>query len=650
MYNPKYCLFYDNHTMPTCPDVGENFDVELFTDRIRACGVDYLTFHARCNMGMAYYDTKIGIKHPSLKYDLFGRLTEACQRKNIALTAYLNGGISNEEGLQHREWTTLYFDGRSYREERINPLVRTMCYNSPYRNHLIAMIEEIASNYPVAGFFIDCLIGYPCICPICVKEMKARGIDWKNEAEVIKFSEFSALRLARDIAQVARAVNPEYLLYFNGPSFEEQAEVGTYLECECLPTGGWGYEFLPLMSHYMRTLGNKPVLNMNGRFYNWGDFGGLRPKAAIESELLYGLSNGMRPNIGGHFHPRGDLDAAVFDRIEKIYKELQTMEPWFNKAKNFTEIAIVYPKSIAEIRCSKSLSGTVRMLCELKQQFDIVTEFSEWEKYQVLIIPDDVIFNEEVSRRVRAHLAGGKAVIASAWSGVDSGKKNFVLEKEWGIKLKNGCEFDPTYFIAGSEINQNLPDMPLSLYSIGTDIEILPGTQIFAYLVEPYYNRHWNGEHAFFYNPPDKVTSKPLLTIAGNVAYFSHQIFSGYHLQAAVELRQLFANVLDRLLPAPVLKTTNLPSFSRAFITEQPGRRIVHILSYVPEMRGESTQMIEESAIVLDVRIALRLDEKMPKHVYLAPTRQMLVFNVRNGYIEVVIPVVKGYAMAVFEE
>ena len=54
MHQPKYCLFYDNHTMPACPDVGENFDAELFTDRIKSCGVDYLTFHARCNMGMAY--------------------------------------------------------------------------------------------------------------------------------------------------------------------------------------------------------------------------------------------------------------------------------------------------------------------------------------------------------------------------------------------------------------------------------------------------------------------------------------------------------------------------------------------------------------------------------------------------------------------
>jgi hypothetical protein len=649
MHQPKYCLFYDNHTMPACPDVGENFDAELFTDRIKDCGVDYLTFHARCNMGMAYYDTKIGIKHPSLKYDLFGKLADACKRKGIALTAYLNGGISSEEGLRHREWTTLYFDGREYREDRINPFVRTMCYNSPYRDHLIAMVVEIARNYPVSGFFIDCLIGYPCICPTCVRKMKESGIDWKNEKEVEKFSEFSASRMSRDIAKAAKAVNPEYLLYFNGPSFEEQSEFGTYLECECLTTSFWGYEYLPVMSHYMRTVGSKPVLNMNGRFYDWGDFGGLRPEAAIKSELLYGLANGMRPNVGGHFHPRGDMETAVLDRIGKIYKELQTMEPWFDEAKNLVEIAVVYQGKPGAIAWDKPLRGATRMLCELKQQFDIVTEFSDWSKYKVLVMPDDVTFNAETVRRIKAHIAAGKAVISSGISGMNQEKTQFVLEKEWGIKFERECDFEPAYFAAGKSFNKDLPVMPLSLYSSGIEVEASPGTGVEAYLIKPYYNRQWDGEHAFFYNPPDKVTDKPALTVCGKVAHFSHRIFSGYNLQAPVELRQLFANVLEKFLTEPLLKTENLPSFSRAFLTEQTGRKIVHILSYVPESRGGKTEMIEEPIPVLNAKIALRLDGPTPLKVYLAPEKKGLPFAVKKNYICVDIPVFKGYALIVFE-
>jgi hypothetical protein len=649
MHQPKYCLFYDNHTMPACPDVGENFDVEAFTDRIKRCGVDYLTFHARCNLGMAYYDTKIGIRHPSLKYDLFGKLADACKRKGIHLTAYLNAGISSAEGLLHREWTTLYFDGREYREPRLTPYVRTMCYNTPYRDHLIAMIVEIAKNYPVSGFFIDCLAGYPCVCPTCIKEMKEKGIDWTNYDEVVKFSEFSMMRLSKDIAKAVKAINPNYLLYFNGPGFEEQSGIGTYIECECLPTGFWGYEYLPVLSHYMRTLGEQPILNMNARFYDWGDFGGLRPEAAIKSELLYGLANGMRPNIGGHFHPRGDLENAVLDRIEKIYKELQTMEPWFDNAKNITEIAIVYPGTIENIRNDRQLRSAVRMLSELKQQFDVVTLFSDWSKYKVLIIPDNITFDDEIARRVKAHIEAGKAVISTGSSGLDREKTQFMLQKEWGLKYLGENNFDPAYFTAGKNFNRNLPDMPLSLYSSGIDAEALPGTSVEAYLIKPYYNRGWDGEYAFYYNPPDAITDKPALTINGKVAHFSHQIFTGYSDKASVELRTIFSNVLNKFIPDPLIKSENLPSFARVFVTEQPGRRMVHILSYLPELRGSQTQIIEEPVELHNIKIALRVDDRKPRKVYLAPDKVSLPFKVDDGYIKVTIPANKGYSLVVFE-
>src|SRR5690554_4165138 len=255
VHQPKYSLFYDNHTMPACPDVGETFDVEEYTDRIKACGVDYLTFHARCNLGMAYYDTKIGIKHPSLKYDLFKQIADACKRKEIALTAYLNGGISSAEGYEHRDWTTVYPDGRVYRDPRLTPWVRTMCPNTAYRDHLISMVQEIANNYPVSGFFIDCINGIPCVCPVCIGMMKDKGIDWTDETKVADFAAASSLRLAEDIAKAARDIDPNYMLYFNGITYADQARLGTHLECEHLPTAHGGYEVLPVLSAYMRTLG-----------------------------------------------------------------------------------------------------------------------------------------------------------------------------------------------------------------------------------------------------------------------------------------------------------------------------------------------------------------------------------------------------------
>jgi len=415
----------------------------------------------------------------------------------------------------------------------------------------------------------------------------------------------------------------------------------------CLPASD-GYEFLPVMAHYIRSLGDMPVLNMTGRFYDWGDFGGLLPEETIKSELLYGLANGMRPNIGGHFHPRGDLETAVLDRIENIYTDLQTKEEWFAEAKPVTDIAIVYPKSIDNLRNDTELRSAVRMLCELKQQFDVVTLLSDRSKYKLLIFPDSVLFTNEVAKRVKAHIDAGKFVISTGSSGLNTDGSGFKLEKEWGIKYLGENDFHPAYFTAGKRFNNGLPEMPLSLYSSGIDVQPLADTKVEARLIKPYQNRAWDGDYAIVYNPPQEVTDKPALTINGNVAHFSHRIFSGYHDKASVELRRLFSNVLNSFHPEPVLKTENLPAFAGAFVTEQPGRRMVHLLSYLPEMRGK-TPMIEEGMALCDVKIMLRDEKGMVNRVYIAPEKTALPFKNLNGYVEVTVPESKGYSLIVFE-
>ena len=76
---------------------------------------------------------------------------------------------------------------------------------------------------------------------------------------------------------------------------------------------------------------------------------------------------------------------------------------------------------------------------------------------------------------------------------------------------------------------------------------------------------------------------------------------------------------------------------------------MVHILSYVPEMRGSKTQMIEEAVELHNVKIALRTDGKTPKKVYMAPGKKALPFKISGGYINVTLPVSNGYSMVVFE-
>ena len=70
MSHPEYVLFFDNHTMQACYNVGHNFDADSFAASAKEIGAELVGFPAKCNQGFCYYDTKIGIRHPSMRSPL----------------------------------------------------------------------------------------------------------------------------------------------------------------------------------------------------------------------------------------------------------------------------------------------------------------------------------------------------------------------------------------------------------------------------------------------------------------------------------------------------------------------------------------------------------------------------------------------------
>jgi hypothetical protein len=539
--------------------------------------------------------------------------------------------------------------------------MRRMCYNSGYAEHLCTMIAEVARSYPVAGFFLDCMHASPCVGVECIREMKERGIDWRDSAALGEFARASQVRMARRIRDTALAVRPDLLLYFNGVDVEDQQGLGTYLEFECLPTGGWGYESLPVHARWLRTFG-KPVLNMTGRFHrSWADFGGIRTEPSLEYDCVMGLANGMRLSIGDHWHPRGEPNREVLRLVGRVYGRLRDLEPFVEGAEPACDTAVVCGRPPFEA----NVLGAVRLLSELKVQFDVVTPASRRFPYRLLVLPDAITLDGELAARVRDHLAAGGSVLSTGWSGLDPGKRAFALE-EWGIRFAGEDPVDdppdaatdlnlhlaplPSYFRARAQVAAGLPDMPLNCYVRGITVEAEEGTAVLADAVSSYFPRHWDGEHHYLYLPPDALTDRPFVTRRGGVVHVTHPLFGAYHQFAPVPLRQLVANLLALLEPRPLLKTANLPSFARAMVSAQRDRRMVWVTGYVPERRGPAIDMIEEPIEIRDVGIELALRGRGVRRVYLAPGGEPLPFVERDGYAAVTLPSMRGWAVLVFED
>ena len=226
---PKWALFFDFHTMPANPDVGKGFDMEAIADWIAACGVDFVVFPARCNLGTAYYPTRIGVPHPAMERDLYGDLVVACHGRGVAISAYINVGLSHEEAYRHREWTVVRADGRMYGEPFGDSFFRSMCYNTGYAEHVAGMACEVAEWYDVDGFFFDCFHTPPCIGVECMEKMKTEGVDFEDAEELNDFNYRKMLTMGRRLAEEVRRVKGDLLLYFNGIDYRAQAEFGTYL-------------------------------------------------------------------------------------------------------------------------------------------------------------------------------------------------------------------------------------------------------------------------------------------------------------------------------------------------------------------------------------------------------------------------------------
>jgi hypothetical protein len=647
---PRRAIHLDFHTLPAVYDVGVDFDADEFSETLQQAGVDYITVFARCNLGFAYYPTQVGTVHPGLQVpDLLGPMVDACHQRGIRIAAYINAGLDHEHALRHREWCKLDRQGRVYDCESMGHFFRRMCLNTGYGQHVLAMVDEVLERYTVDGLFLDCFSLSPCYGVECVDGMGEAGLDVHDEEQAREFCWQVTERFVRAVEERVTRMSADIYLCYNGLPYRWQP---THSELEVLPTSFWGYEHLPWSIRYARTL-DKPYFTMTGRFHRgWGDFGGLRPFHSLLFDCFNSLANGGTCSIGDHLHPRARLEPVVYDLVERVYERVRQLEPWTTGARPLAEIAVVepslerYPGDRFEVA---SLKGATRMLMELKQQFDVCDSRADLSGYRIVILPDHVSITDTLRLKLERHLSAGGAIISSAWSGLQPGGSGFALDA-YRFSYEGAEPFDPTFFRPRKGWDRGVPDMPVTVYDQGIAMRPLAGAETLADLHQPYFNDGtWNWYHEHVYTPPEEETGRPALARSGNIFHFGFPVFRAYHDSAVIAYRALLANCITSVLPRPLLLTARLPSFAQVTVTARDRMKMVHVLTYVPELRGAHMQVIEEPVTATGVGIALRDDERAIQHVYLAPQRDPLGFAREDGYAVVELPVVEGYQMVVME-
>lgn len=648
----KRAIHLDFHTLPGIYNFNEEWDAKKFALTLKEANVEYVNAFARCNLGFAYYPTKVGIPYRGMKGDMFGDLLRECHEQDIGVTAYINVGIDQEHAARHADWLKIDKDGRILNGDRLQHFFRLMCYNSPgYNEYHFAMLKEIC-EYDVDGIFFDCMVVQPCYCYHCQTKMKSMGIDANDVAANMKFQEQSILEFCEKSKKI---IGDEKYFLLNGMHYAKYNHLNTHIEVECLP-GAWTYDYFWSRVSYARTLTDN-VLYMTGRFQkSWGDFGGFRSKASLLHDYYDALCAGVGISVGDHMHPARNLEKDIYSVIGEMNKWVKTLEPYTEKAKFLADIGVLIncdrklptPNGLTEsgTYMHNGYPGLTRMFGELRQSYDIIDENMDFEKYKLLVLPDEISMNETLKFKLGIYLKNGGKVLSTGTAGLDEEHKKFALS-EWDFSFEGMDNSNSSYFSFVVNDDPKIYNMQYCMYS-NCGVLIRSKNKLANY-VKSYFQMEWDGIHGYAYTPPEKETvhAAAAVNTKGNVCHISFEVFKAYNKSAAYPHKALVRQCLNILLPEPLLKTENIPSTARVTATGCDDYILTHIKVTYPELRGEINVIEEEGVMGAGAKVLVR---GKYKSAYTLPDKNKIDIKFEKGYTQISLPKVIGYSIICLEK
>ncbi len=602
----------DFHTSPAIPSVGERFSRAQFADALKRGHVDSITVFSKCHHGYSYHPTEANVMHPGLKFDLLGEQLAVCRELGVNAPVYISAGLDEKEANIHPEWLNKPAPGAGP-DFLNNAYYKLFCYNTPYMDKLEAQIEEVMVRYNPIEIFLDISAVRTCYCQSCLKSMREKGLDPHNPADVAKQGEDVYADYCRRVERVVHKHNPETYIFHNAGNItrgrRDIADFDSHLELESLPTGGWGYDHFPMSAAYVRNLGME-YLGMTGKFHTtWGEFGGFKHPNALRYETALSIALGAKCSIGDQMHPSGEMNLSTYDLIGKAYAEVEAKEAFCRDCKAVSDIAILSVEAVARTndRNSKPDIGASRMLLEGKYLFDLIDLETAFDAYKLVILPDNIPVDDALKARLNAYTAKGGKLLATGKSGLNVAGDAFAIDL--GVTYEGKNDYRPTYMVPAENTTMVNGVTSYVMYSEAQNVAAKDGTEVFAYLAEPYFNR--TPEHfSSHQHTPDVPDSRRVAAVyTANTAYIGWSIFEDYATKGSLCLKEIFLNAVEKLIgDEKTVSVKGLPDRGVVTVTKSPdeSKMYVHLLFAHTCVRGTGIEVIEDLVDLHDLKVCLR--------------------------------------------
>jgi hypothetical protein len=132
------------------PEGKFEINLDAVVKSARDCGTETVMFYSQDHWGHALYTSNVGVRHPNLKGDFFGKEVALAREHGMSVIAYYSLQFNNQIVLKHPDWGWVNEKDELQRMRWYVP-----CLDSPYRQYALGMIDEIFSRYEVDELFLD---------------------------------------------------------------------------------------------------------------------------------------------------------------------------------------------------------------------------------------------------------------------------------------------------------------------------------------------------------------------------------------------------------------------------------------------------------------------------------------------------------------
>ncbi len=566
----------DFHNSHHQPKIGAKFNAKQWGDQLVTGNVDSIVVFAKDMHGYFYYPSKYGPVHPGLSFDLLGEQVKACRERNIEVYAYYCTAWDNYLAETHPEWNMKRKDGTDWRPKAgETPGWTALCLgNKDFVDLMASHIQEFVAKYELNGAWLDMAepIERECYCNECVRQIKATGKDPFDKEVQRAHQNKNFLDFHVRMRDLVHQTRKNCQVDFNDIGIgrvSERAGMLDNIDIEALPTDPqWGYFFAPMHLRYQRNFG-LPVFGMTGRFVSsWADFGGLKLPQQLDVELASLVANSTRCDVGDQMPPNGVLDRAVYHVLGKSFGRIKKTEPWLRQASPVTEAVLLIPNEPLDRLRQQYLMGITKLMIEMHIQFDLLEPEMEWERYGLVVIPDELMPDDRTINRLHLFIEKGGSVIVCHNGGISKETSKSWLEK-YGMIQHGQSPFKPAYLVADDYFVPDMPGYAYALYGGASQWKVQSSAKSLAQLGEPLFNRSAEHYTSHKQSPFDHVTDYSVAAVSGKIGLLGFPVGQTYFDKGYWVYREVFSKLVKEVLPNRLVET-NAPLNAEITVAYQP--------------------------------------------------------------------------------